>query len=350
MVHHSELNICQERGVRLGERVAELEVLVARLQDELTASNEALAASNEALAARDKRIKELKTLLEESRRSGKRQAAPFSKGDPKEEPARPGRKAGEAHGRHGHRTVPTGRPDLDLDAPLPGCCPYCGGEVEHGRDAQQWQVDVGRFTPVTTRFTVAVGRCRDCRRRVQGRHPDQVSDALGAAGSQIGPDAKAWAERQHYSLGLSWGKVRAMMARFGVHATAGALCRAAERSASTDLVPVHQELVERASSSPVQVMDETGWRTGGRRAWLREATNKLLTLYWVAKGRGFEQACEVMSEDYAGTTVRDGHSAYPCYKKAKHQTCLGHNVEPAIMRRGARNPLTQAALGCGQST
>jgi transposase len=91
-------------------------------------------------------------------------------------------------------------------------------------------------------------------------------------------------------------------------------------------VPVHQELVERANSSPVVVMDETGWRVGGRHAWLWEATNKLLTLYWVAKGRGFKQACEVMSEDYAGTIVRDGAKAYPCFKKAKHQTCLGHLI------------------------
>jgi transposase len=308
--------------VRLPERVAELEAVVARFQ-------ETVANKDKVIAAQAERIKELEDALAEPRRSGKRQAAPFSKGSPKAEPARPGRKAGGAHGRHGHRMVPTGPADVDLDAPLPACCPGCGGEMEHERDAEQWQVDVGEIRPVTTRFRVAVGRCKDCGRRVQGHHRDQVSDALGAAGSGVGPTAKAWASFLHYSLGLSWGKVAQLMARLGVVATAGALCQAAERQACTDLVPVRQELVRRANASPVLVMDETGWRVGGRSAWLWEATNPELTLYWVAAGRGFDQACEVIDEDYDGTIVRDGWAPYRRYKKATHQTCLAHLLRRA---------------------
>jgi transposase len=54
------------------------------------------------------------------------------------------------------------------------------------------------------------------------------------------------------------------------------------------------------------------------------ATNAELTLYWVARGRGFDQACEVVGAGYAGTIVRDGWAPYRRYEKAKHQTCLGH--------------------------
>jgi len=310
--------------VRLDERVAELEAIVARFQETVDSLRAEIAKKDKALATKDERIKELEETLAEARRSGKRQAAPFSKGGPKDEPGRPGRKAGEAHGRHGHRMAPTSPPDLELDAGLPPCCPFCGGDVEHERDAEQWQVDIGEMKPVTTRFRVGVGRCRECGRRVQGRHADQVSDALGAAGSQVGPRAKAWGSFLHYSLGLSWAKVQALMARLGIVTTAGALCQAAERSACTDLVPVHQELVRRANSSPVVVMDETGWRVGGKSAWLWEATNAELTLYWVAKGRGFDQACEVVEAGYAGTIVRDGWAPYRRYEKARHQTCIGH--------------------------
>jgi len=100
------------------------------------------------------------------------------------------------------------------------------------------------------------------------------------------------------------------MARVGIVTTAGALCQAARRSACTDLVPVHQELVRRANSSPVVVMDETGWRVGSKSAWLWEATNHEVALYWVAEGRGFEEACEVITADYSGTIVRDGWAPY----------------------------------------
>ena len=74
--------------------VADLSVLV----DDLRAM---VSELRETLAGRDARISELEKLLEESRRAGKRQAAPFRKGEPSDEPKRPGRKSGDAHGRHG---------------------------------------------------------------------------------------------------------------------------------------------------------------------------------------------------------------------------------------------------------
>jgi transposase len=187
--------------------------------------------------------------LGESRRAGKRQAAPFSKGGPADAPARPGRKRGDAHGRHGHRMAPVGA-DRELAAPLPGCCPHCGGDVDHERDAEQWQVDLGEMRPTTTRIRVSVGRCRSCGQRVQGRHPEQTSDALGAAGSRVGPVAKGWAAWLHYGLGLSFAKCARLLQRLGVDVAAGALCQSAQ-AAGAALVPVHAEIVRRVNHAPM---------------------------------------------------------------------------------------------------
>ena len=148
---------------------------IASLREMLERNTAELAKLNERLGQRDARIAELERLLSDSRRSGKRQAAPFSKRDPKEEPAPPGRRSGDAHGRHGHRMAPVGTPDRTIDVPLPPCCPNCGGEVEHERTAEQFQVELPEMRPVTTKFTVGVGRCRNCGRRVQGRHAEQTS-------------------------------------------------------------------------------------------------------------------------------------------------------------------------------
>jgi transposase len=41
------------------------------------------------------------------------------------------------------------------------------------------------------RFHVHIGECPGCCRRVQGSHPLQTSDALGAAASQLGADTQA---------------------------------------------------------------------------------------------------------------------------------------------------------------
>lgn len=305
-------------------RVAELESLVARLEAKLARNDKEIARKDEVLIGQRERIDELEKALEDAHRRQKRQTAPFSKGDPKAEPARSGRKSGEAHGRHGHRRVPPGPPDRELDAPLRPCCPHCGGEVEHERDDEQWQVDVPEVRPTTTRFRVGVGRCRICKRRIQARHPEQTSDALGAAGSQIGPMLKSWAMLLHYRMGLSFGRTAEVLARLGVKVTAGAICQSSARAASTDLVPVHQELVERANRSASITMDETGWRVGGRGKWLWVAANAEITLCWVGDGRGFDQACEVIGADYDGVLVRDGYVIYNQYDKATHQSCIAH--------------------------
>lgn len=205
-------------------RVTGLESPVARLEAELARKDKEIAGKDKELISQRERIDELEKALEDSHRRSKRQSAPFSKGEPKAEPARPGRKSGEAHGRHGHRRVPPGPPDRELDAPLPRCCPHCGGEVEHERDDEQWQVELPELRPTTTRFKVGVGRCQSCKRRVQGRHAEQTSDALGAAGSQIGPVSKSWAMWLHYRMGLSFGRTTQVLARLGVKASAGAIC------------------------------------------------------------------------------------------------------------------------------
>jgi len=296
---------------------------IASLRKMLERNTAELAKLNERLSQRDARIAELERLLQDSRRSGKRQAAPFSKGDPKEEPARPGRRSGDAHGRHGHRMAPVGVPDREIDVPLPSCCPNCGGQVEHERTAEQFQVELPEMRPVTTKFAVGVGRCANCGRRVQGRHGEQTSDALGAASSQVGPTAKAWAAWLHYGLGLSFVKSSSLLARLGVNVSAGALCQAAQSSA-TDLVPVQASIVKAVNDSAMIVPDETGWRVGGEGAWLWVAATHNATAYWVADGRGFDQACEVIAPEFAGVMVRDGWAPYRRFDNATHQTCLAH--------------------------
>src|SRR4051812_29872381 len=85
----------------------------------------------EQAVAFEKRLAELMARLEALERTSKRQAAPFSKGSPKEKPRKPGRKSGDRHGVHGHRPPPDPATiDEVLDAPLPDACPQCGGDVD----------------------------------------------------------------------------------------------------------------------------------------------------------------------------------------------------------------------------
>src|SRR5678816_667703 len=141
-------------------------------------------------------VAELTRKLDEAVRAGKRQAAPFRKGPPKPDPKTPGRKSGDAHGTHGHRPAPTEPIAECHEAQLPDACPHCRGHLVETGTAYQFQTEIPR-KPLVRKFRVHVGHCEACGKRTQGRHPLQTSDALGAAASQVGPDAQAAAALLH---------------------------------------------------------------------------------------------------------------------------------------------------------
>ena len=81
-------------------------------------------------------------------------------------------------------------------------CPDCGGAVEVTRVASQYQEELPVVRPVVRRFDIEVGHCSQCQRRVQGRHVLQTSDALGAAGVQLGPGVVALVVELHTEMGV----------------------------------------------------------------------------------------------------------------------------------------------------
>ena len=217
-----------------------------------------LTGENERLRGR---VGKLEGSLEEARRAGKRQAAPFSRGEPKSAPRRPGRRSGEEHGRHGHRQPP-GEVDEQCDAPLAGRC-ECGGEIVEDRIEYQFQDELPEPQPIRRRFAVHIGKCRGCGRRHQGRHPFQTSDALGAAACMLGPRAVALASELNKELGLSPQKTAKALARFGIQVSAGGVVQA---MAGADEVDAGPTSVKPTVFSPNA--------SGGRRA------------VWSLRGRG----------------------------------------------------------------
>ena len=94
---------CMFRSWR--QSVRELSERVERLEGELGRLNMENADLKSQLKERDARIAKLESVLEESRRAGKRQAAPFSKDKPKRDPKKPGRKPGSKYGRQAVRAT-----------------------------------------------------------------------------------------------------------------------------------------------------------------------------------------------------------------------------------------------------
>ena len=178
----------------------------------------------------------LKDDLEAARRAVYRQAAPFSRGvRARQRLDARGAKPGAAYGRCAYRRRPR-RIDETYDVPLPARCPHCAGPVRRTRIAAQFHEDLPVQRPIVRHFRVHVGACRHCHRRVQGRHPLQTSDALGAAAVQLGPQAVALAVILNKQLGLSYGKITQLLRdRFDLCVTRGGVSpgRAADRAPGT---------------------------------------------------------------------------------------------------------------------
>ncbi len=291
---------------------------IERLQKE----NERLQRQSERLQRERERLKQeterLRRELEAALRASKRQAAPHSRGKPKSNPKQPGRKPGRKYGKQACRPVPS-RVDEQISVPLPKCCPHCGGSDVQPESCQaQYQEDIVRKT-VVRRFDIAVGRCRGCARQVQGRHPLQTSGAVGVGAIQPGPEGLTLAAILNKQMGLSLGHTQQVLSYgFGLEASRAGLYRALARMARRT-EPTYAGLVATARQSPVNGVDETGWKVGGRLQWMHVAVSAQVTVYAILPGRGYEQSVTILGADYDGFLVHDGWAPYYRFRSAFHQ-------------------------------
>ncbi len=300
------LPVTDARDVRLAELESQLrqrEALIEQLQQ---------------------RVAELEQRLADWERAAQRQATPFARQRRVENPKRPGRKAGQGQFRSRPRPTPEQVKETK-EQPL-AACPVCGGGVTDVKDHEQFVVDIPEVSPTVTRYVTHSGQCAHCGQRVRSRHPEQISDATGAAGVVIGPRAKALAADLKHRLGVPYGKVAEVLAvGFGLPISRGGLCQADARLAE-QARPVYAELIDLIGQSAVVHADETGWRIGTLSAWLWVFTNRDLTVYTIANGRGHEVVVKILGEAFAGVLASDCFTAYDHQALADwlKQKCVGH--------------------------
>ena len=292
-----------------------------QLMDALVDRDQTIVRLEARIAQLEAHVAKLERLLDDATRGGKRQAAPFSKGPPTPDPKTPGRKPGDAYGRHAHREAPVTPPDDIIDVPLPRRCPDCGGSLEEIELACQHQIELPRQA-LHRRFDLHIGRCRGCGRRHQPRHPLQTSDALGAAAVQLGSNAQVFVAMMKNKFGLSYGDITGMLRDwFGVSFTRGAGARLVQRVAQR-IEPVYDQLKTVTRLGDMVCPDETGWKVGGVLNWLHVFVTRQVTLYVIRPSRGRDVPQEMLGPDYAGLMTHDGWAPYDAFVHAIHQQCL----------------------------
>jgi transposase len=271
----------------------------------------------------------LKAQLEQRARDAKRQAAPFSKGQRKAQPKRPGRKPGQGH--FTFRTLP--RPDqwtappIEVRLPEPSC-PCCGETLHEQR------VDFAAITeippqprPIVQPYRVWVYRCPTCETTVRAPHPDLAPDQSGATAHRMGPRVMAAAHATHYGLGVPVRKVPAVLHLYtGVRLTQSALTQDAVRRLSGPIGQEYQVLRDQVPASDVVYTDDTGWRVGGENAQLMIFVTDTTTVFQVRAQHRNEEVREVIGDDYQGVLVTDRGKSYDAQEleAVKQQKCIPH--------------------------
>jgi len=282
-----------------------------------------IAQLQQQVADLQRQLDELRRQLDQSQQAGKRQAAPFRRTHHVENPKKPGRPKGHPRAM---RPLPATEPDRIIPVPC-SFCPDCQKPLINTVVHQQFQTDLPPVVPLVTRFDVHGGTCPCCRRYHQGRHPEMISDAIGAAANQLGPVVLTMAAELKHRLGVPYRKITDFFRTyFGLSISHATLVRAEQRLAAK-AEPTFQLLQEALRACGVVHADETGWRIGRLNAWLWVFTSAKATIYAIRRSRGHEVPEEILGEDFDGILVVDGWSAYDVLDCRKGR-CNGH-----ILRR-----------------
>ena len=198
-----------------------------------------------------RQITEWRAEIDQLKRGGKRQAAPFSKGTRIAEPKPPGRTPGAGPFRSREAPPPEAITALPIDVQVTlDACPACGGPREEERVDFADQTELPeRPRPQVTPYRVGVCRCTVCGHQVRGRHPDVAPDQAGATAPRVGPRVMAAAHALHDGLGIPVRKVPTVLRLLtGVQLTQGVLTQEALRRAAGVVGTVYAQL--RAASPP----------------------------------------------------------------------------------------------------
>ena len=239
-------------------------------------------------------------------------------GSPRTDGGSPGRNPG-------HDPAYRDAPDPDREVKVTcDCCPECGEDFDESEGVSPRLVEEipDPQPPEATQYNRHCYECDSCGTQTVASHPDCPDEG------QFGVNVVAQATLSKYEHRLPHRKIADRFEQLhGLELSPASAWRATERAARAGRCEYDQIRAQIQQVDVVHV-DETGHKLDGEQIWIWTFRTDQHTLYAVRESRGSDVPEEVLGEDFNGTIVCDGWTAYPAFSR-NLQRCWAHILREA---------------------
>ena len=253
---------------------------------------------------------------------------------PRTDGGTPGRKAG-------HEPEWRDAPDPDQEIEVTcDCCPECGEQFDESAGVSPRLVEElpDPQPPEVTQYNRHHYECHSCGTETVASHPDCPDRG------QFGVNVIAQSALSRYDHRLPYRKIGDRFEQLhGLELSGASAWHATERAARAGRCE-YEQIRHQIQQADVVHVDETGIKRDGEQAWIWTFTTENHTLYAVRESRGSDVPAEVLGEDFAGTVVCDGWTAYPAFS-SNLQRCWAHilrEAEDAAEKQAEGEPIYRA--------
>ncbi|WP_276998558.1 IS66-like element ISHwa10 family transposase, partial [Haloquadratum walsbyi] len=192
--------------------------------------------------------------------------------------------------------------------------------------------------PEVTQYNRHHYECHSCGAETVASHPDCPDEG------QFGVNVIAQAALSRYDHRLPYRKIGDRFEQLhGLELSGASAWHSTERAARAGRCE-YEQIRRQIQQAGVVHVDETGIKRDGEQAWIWTFTTENHTLYAVRESRGSDVPAEVLGEDFAGTVVCDGWTAYPAFS-SNLQRCWAHilrEAEDAAEKQAEGEPIYRA--------
>jgi len=297
-IAHSDPEIIVEILLKLSARIEELERKVAQLTKD--SSNSSKPPSTDGPTAKPK---------PKRRRSSRKR--------------RPGAQPG--HKGHNRESIPAEDVDLLHDV-VPETCEGCRSSLQPGKGGAELLagylrhqvIDIPPITPHVTEYRLRQVKC-GCGTITFGTIPQEAKSGFGSRITAL----LVYLTACHRVTRRGCQEIAQTL--LGMKISLGSVCKL-HQEVSQSLEASYEEARRALSDQPVLNVDETGWRSMGKRMWLWIFVASNMALFTINASRGSKVLKGILGKVYTGILCSDRYSAYNAFHKGIRQVCWAHII------------------------